>query len=255
MFGSASPRWGSRSSAAAGRYAPNGPGLAPFAMSALVRRAVTPRALTRMAGSHGMGSGTDRGTDRNAARMARSWGYRLAMAVHRSTFTGWASCNAAHALSVRQESARLSHHQSARPGIETIRKRHHGHFGDRGPCRRRVLTLLAYPSEPQPNQVFGPGDAKFPLGAFGRPRPRSAVPGNLCSSSPGRAAEPYGTPVFVGSGFQPRPPWPLVQTRGRTAGVHAAAAVMPFTGGVMPAVGGWGRVLSSSTLNGMFCPR
>ena len=37
--------------------------------------------------------------------------------------------------------------------------------------------------------------------------------------------------------------------------VHAAAAVMPFTGGVMPAVGGWGRVLSSSTLNGMFCSR
>jgi hypothetical protein len=63
-------------------------------------RAATPRALTRGRGSRTTDSGTDCGTDRTAARIARSGGNRLATAVHRSTSPGWASSRAGNALTM-----------------------------------------------------------------------------------------------------------------------------------------------------------
>ena len=95
---SASPGWGSRPGAA-DRYPPADPGIAPSAVSGTVR-AATPRALTRGRGSRTTDSGTDCGTDRTAARIARSGGNRLATAVHRSTSPGWASSRAGNALTM-----------------------------------------------------------------------------------------------------------------------------------------------------------
>ena len=84
--GSASPGCRSGSgSAAADRYQPAGRWLAPTAVSGSVRRAARSRASTRVKGSRCTDSRTDRGTDRTAARIARSGGYRLVTAVHRST--------------------------------------------------------------------------------------------------------------------------------------------------------------------------
>ena len=80
--GTASPWWGS-GSAAAGRYAPTGPGPAPSAASGFCRQEATARTPTWVKVSRFTDSRTDRGTDRTAARIARSGGYRLTTAVHR----------------------------------------------------------------------------------------------------------------------------------------------------------------------------
>jgi len=87
---SASPGCGS-GSVAAGRYAPTGPGLAPFAASRSVFREAWPRALTGVARFCCTDSWADCGADRTAARIARSGGYRLAIFVYRSTCPGWAA--------------------------------------------------------------------------------------------------------------------------------------------------------------------
>jgi len=84
VSGCASHGWGSRI-AATGRYEPTGLWLAPSAVSGSVRRTATPRVLTRGKGSRCTDSRTDCGTDRTAARIARSGEYRLAISVHRST--------------------------------------------------------------------------------------------------------------------------------------------------------------------------
>ena len=62
-----------------------------------------------------------------------------------------------------------------RPGRRNHRNRHHGHLCDRRRYQMRVITLLAYPTEPKPNQVFSRGDAKFSSNTFGATKPRSAV--------------------------------------------------------------------------------